>query len=513
MAVRRLSNPLKDPFTLRSNIAANIGANVVIAVVYFISVPLFVRYLGVEGYGLVGFFLFAQAILSVLDLGLNVMLTREFAVQISEGDRPSVLRDILRTSEVLYWTAGLLMGLAWIASASLLSRMVNPQGLSEEAVYRSFLLMGAIVALQLPVSLYSGALFGLQRQAVVSAVGVVFSILRNLGVVAALHFIASTTQVYFIWQLACWLLHVPILALLVRASLPAAERGPSFRPSLIAEKWRFVAGIGAITLVAMMLVHVDKFILARIISLEAFGYYALAAVVANGLHWLTQPVFRAMLPRLSQLTADENREVLSLLYHQSCQLLSVILFPLGGLWIFFPYEMMLLWQQDAAVAANTSLFVRLLMSGGILNALILLPYALQLAFAWTRLQLCAVVAAFVLAVPLTIVAAMTWGGVGAAIVGVSLNAALIFFVVPAMHRRLLKGEAFAWFRGDVLLPLAAVALVGVVCRSLFVESSAATQVLQLGIAFAAMAAAAIASSSLARRWIMKRLRPAEAGAI
>lgn len=507
MADRRLSKLLKDPFSLRSNIAANIVANVVIAAVYFISVPLFVRYIGVEGYGLLGFFLFAQAILSVLDLGLNVMLTREFAVRSTDRESGSDLRDILRTAEVFYWLAGGVIGLAWAALASVLTRMVNPQGLSAEAVYHSFLLMGAIVALQLPVSLYSGALFGLQRQAAASAIGVLFSILRNLGVIAALHFISSTTQTFFVWQLACWLLHVPILALLVRASIPEAAGVPSFRPALIIGKWRFVLGIGAITLVAMMLAHVDKFVLARIMSLEAFGYYALAAVVANGLHWLTQPVFRAMLPRLSQLTKEEDRETLSLLYHQSCQLLAVVVFPVVGVWTFFSYELMLVWQQDATIAANTYVFVILLMISGGLSALLLLPYALQLAFGWTRLQLTAVVGALILSLPLTVTLAMVWGGVGAAMVGIFLNAAMIFFVVPAMHRRLLKGEALAWFRGDVALPLVSVALVGAVCRALFVESTLPGHVLQLGLAFVLMAAAAVASSSLARRWIMKRLGP------
>lgn len=509
MAASRISNLVKNPFSLRSNIAANIVANVIIAVVYLASVPFSVRYIGIEGYALVGFFLFTQAILSVLDLGLNVMLTREFAVQSADPEPNSKLRDTLRTAEVLYWTAGIVIGLAWLASASLLSRMVNPQGLGEDTIYNSFLLMGALVALQFPVSLYSGALFGLQRQAAVSIVGVVFSILRNFGVIWALHFISSTTEMYFVWQLACWLLHVPILALLVRASLPAAERSPSFRLSLITGRWRFVAGIGAITLAAMMLMHLDKFVLARVISLEAFGYYAVAAVVANGLHWLTQPVFRAILPRLSQLTADENKETLSLLYHQSCQLLAVVVFPIGGMWIIFSYELMLLWQQDATVAANTYIYVSLLMASGVLNALILLPYALQLAFGWTRLQLIAAVSALAISVPLTILSAIAWGGVGAAAVGIAINAAMIVFVVPAMHQRLLKGETLAWFRGDVALPLISVALVGFVCRVLFIESVLVAHILQLSLAFLLMAAAAAGSSSLARRWIMKRLSPKE----
>ncbi len=60
MASSLSSKLLKNPFSVRSNIAANILANVGIAAIYFISVPLFVRYVGIEGYGLIGFFIFAS---------------------------------------------------------------------------------------------------------------------------------------------------------------------------------------------------------------------------------------------------------------------------------------------------------------------------------------------------------------------------------------------------------------------------------------------------------------------
>ena len=43
------SNQPENRFSIRSGIAANILANVLIAVIFFVSVPLFIRYLGVDG--------------------------------------------------------------------------------------------------------------------------------------------------------------------------------------------------------------------------------------------------------------------------------------------------------------------------------------------------------------------------------------------------------------------------------------------------------------------------------
>lgn len=504
MASSLSSKLLKNPFSVRSNIAANIFANVGIAAIYFISVPLFVRYLGIEGYGLIGFFIFAQGVLSVLDLGLNVVLTREFAIRSDgEGDA-SRLHDILRTAEVFYWIAGIAIGLMWAAAAGLLGGFVNAQGLSAATLYQSFLIMAAVIALQMPVTLYSSALFGLQRQAAVSVVGVGFSLLRNFGAVGVLHFVSSAPQMFFGWQLICWILHVPVLVILVKRALPRSAEKPVFRAELITAKWRFVTEIGLITLAAMLLMHVDKFVLARIVSLEAFGYYALAGIVANGFQWVTQPVFRAVMPRLSQLTTDEEHGTLSLLYHQSCQVLALIVFPITALWAFFSSELMNIWQQDAVIATNTFGFVTLLVIGAAVSGVLLMPYALQIAFGQTRLQLVAVAAAFIASVPMTIFAAMRWGGVGAAVVGIVLNVGIVLFVVPLMHRRLLKGEASSWFVNDIALPALGVTAAGAACRYFFVSSSQVTDVLQLIAAMIVMIVAAVASSSLARRWIAKR---------
>lgn len=505
MAIGQLLNFINRPFSVRSNITANIIANAAIAAIFFISVPLFVKYIGIEGYGLIGFFIFAQGVISVLDLGLNVVLTREFAAYRSDNEQSATLGDLLRTSEIFYWTAGIGVGLLWAGGAGFLSRYVNSQALGEAAVYHSFVIMAGVIALQFPLSLYSAALFGLQRQATVSVIAVLFSLLRNLGVVAVLVYVAPTPQVFFGWQLLCWLIHIPLLTYVVKTSLPRSEATPKFRPELLTHKWKLLSEIGVITLSATLLMYVDKFVLARLISLEAFGYYALAAVVANGFHWLTQPVFRAMLPRLSQLAADGDRATLSLLYHKGGQVLSLIVFPIAGLWIFFSYELMSLWQRDTEVAANSYVFVILLVIGAALNGVALMPYALQIAFGKTRPQLAAVGTALLVSVPLTIVAALRWGGVGAATVGIVLSAGILAIVVPLMHRRLLKGEALRWLKNDIAYPAIAVVASGAICRYLFVSSSTVLELVQLTAATAVMIAAAVVSSSLARDWIRKRV--------
>ena len=99
------------------------------------------------------------------------------------------------------------------------------------------------------------------------------------------------------------------------------------------------------------------------------------------------------------------------------------------------------------------------MIGTALNGLVNLPYALQLAYGWTQISLY-INSFFILAlVPTIVYATLHYGPVGAAAVWVALNTIYMLAGVPLTHRRLLKGEAWHWFRDDICPPLLATLLV------------------------------------------------------
>jgi hypothetical protein len=83
-----------------------------------------------------------------------------------------------------------------------------------------------------------------------------------------------------------------------------------------------------------------------------------------------------------------------------------------------------------------------------------LPYALQLAFGWTKLSFFKSIIAVILLVPLIIYMTMRYGAVGAASIWFVLNMGMFFFEIPIMHRRLLRKEKWRWYLQDVCLPLA-----------------------------------------------------------
>ncbi len=70
---------MSKPDSLRRNIAVNYASQVYVALIGIAMVPLYLKYMGIEAYGLVGFFAMVQAWSQVLDFGLSQTLGREAA--------------------------------------------------------------------------------------------------------------------------------------------------------------------------------------------------------------------------------------------------------------------------------------------------------------------------------------------------------------------------------------------------------------------------------------------------
>jgi hypothetical protein len=79
-----------------------------------------------------------------------------------------------------------------------------------------------------------------------------------------------------------------------------------------------------------------------------------------------------------------------------------------------------------------------------------IPYALSLAGGWTNLIIKTNILIIGLLIPSVIVAAMWYGGVGAASVVLGLNIFYILLLLTLVHRRFLPSEKLEWFVKDTL---------------------------------------------------------------
>ena len=91
---------------LRKNLIANFAGQGAATLIQLAITPVYIRWLGVEAYGLIGFQVTLQALMQVLDFGLSPTINRELARYSALPDKAQESRDFVRTLEVGYWLIG-----------------------------------------------------------------------------------------------------------------------------------------------------------------------------------------------------------------------------------------------------------------------------------------------------------------------------------------------------------------------------------------------------------------------
>jgi O-antigen/teichoic acid export membrane protein len=472
---------MKTASSVRNNIIANFAGKVWAGIFSLAFVPLYIKLMGVEVYGLLGIFMSLSALLSLLDMGLSTTLSRELSRLSALENSGQESRNLVRTFEVVYWAIGIGIGIAMIALAPLLTKYwIHSASVNSEIVEQALMIMGASIAFQWPGAIYSGGLMGLQRQIVLNVIRSVTVTLQHCGAVAILLFVSPSILSFFLWQSFVGLLTTVVLAIWLWKSLPETKQQPCFDKALLAKNWRFASGIIGISLVTILLTQLDKIILSKMLTLEMFGYYMLAFNVSNALNNLISPIFSALFPKFTQLVASGEEKSLITLYHKGCTLLSVLVLPVAITISIFTKDILTLWLGDTIAVQNAYQILSLLMIGTALNAVMTLPYALQLAHGWTQLAIYKNIAATVLLVPFMVWMVQIYQGIGAAWVWVILNLGYFVFEVPIMHRRLLKSEMTQWYKQDVILPVIIVTIIGLVAR-VFLPIDSSMLVTLLGV--------------------------------
>lgn len=451
--------------SLEKNVLANYLGQGWRALMSLAFVPLYIMYLGIEAYGLIGIFAILQAWLGLLDMGMKPALGREMARFIGGAHNPQSIRDLLRTIEIIGVAIAAVVALGiWAASGWLATDWLTAQNLPVDVVARAFAVMGAVTALSFIESIYVSSIVGLQRQVLQNVVISIMATARGLGAVGVLVWVSPTIDAFFIWQGVISLMTVALYAGVTYRTLPPAPRPARFSRSALTGIWRYAAGMVAITFLALLLTQVDKILLSRLLTLEAFGYYSLAAVVANGLHILTGPIVTAFYPRLVELVTRNEVRSLRTLYHQGAQLVSVLMGGAAAMLIIFGDRVLLLWTGDPSLAQQVAPLMAVLALGTLFNGLMWMPYQLQLAHGWTTLTIKVNIIAVGVLIPAILWVVPTYGAVGAAWVWVTLNAGYLLFAIYFMHRRLLRTEKWRWYLQDLAIPLAAAAATAWLCR-------------------------------------------------
>lgn len=500
--------------SIRRNIVAGYVGQLYTALIGILLVPLYVQYMGVEAYGLVGFFTMLLGWFMLLDMGLTPTIGREAARYNGGATDALALRQLLRGFEGIFVVVGIAGATALGAAADTIAdHWLKIQHLELAEVQRAIVLMAMIIALRWLGGLYRGAISGFEHLVWLSGFNVVVSTLRFVAVVPFLAHVGSTPSHFFAYQLAVAVLEAVVLVGKTYRLLPAVEVSGriSWQWAPIRGVMRFALSAAFTSVVWVVVTQSDKLILSGLIPLTDYAYFTLAVLMASGVTLLGSPITGAMLPRLTRLYAQGNIAGLNRLYRNATQLVMVITLPIVLVLAFFPAQVLTAWTGKVDVAANAAPILTLYAVGNGILALAAFPYFLQVAHGELRLHLIGNVLFVLLFVPLLLLAVTRFGVIGAGYAWIAANLLPFVAWLPIVHHRYFKGQHFDWLVKDigviVLLPTACAALLLQTMQWLPSKSGLAAELLLVYLGLTTLAAA---SSSAARNWLRARARPGRA---
>lgn len=352
---------------VRNNIIANYLGAVAMVAAPVLALPWYLSILGSQQFGLISFVIALQAFLSLLDSGVSQVSMREFSVRMNETNEGRFsAATLLFGFERIYWIVAISAGIITLSLSGVISShwlMLDSEStaLGLEAVCGAAIIFTA----QFPGTLYRSFLAGAQAQVALNTIVVSGLLLRHVGGVVLLT-IWPTLSTYLIWQGS-----IAILETLVRRQyawkiLHIKRAKLHWNPVELNAVWPAVAKMSGAVFMGALAVQMDKIILSRMVPIEQFGYYAIAATISQGVLNLIYPLVQALSPRIMQLSLSPLA-----LRAINIKLAAAIAMMVGAGTVGFIVagEMVLgFWLRDAKVVAMVYPILSILLIGSALNA-------------------------------------------------------------------------------------------------------------------------------------------------
>ena len=456
---------------LARNMAAAMTNSVVLVLINLIALPFYLRFLGMEAYGLIGFYATLQTVLQVLDLGLAPTVSREIAHGAETGQQRRSA-SLLRTLGVVYvGVAIVIVAIIALIAPWIGANWLQAKALSESTVTQAVALMGANLACRWPISLYHGALIGSHRLARSAATSMTINICAAITTIAVLAWSVRSIQAFFIVQAAFGLLQVIVLRVLAWRAV--GERDAPYDFGDLRRVWHFSAWMGGAVIAGLLVSQFDKVVLSRVVTLESFAHYMLAALLVSGLQILAAPAFNTLFPKFSALIARGDRESLEYLYTVAGRLFATALFALTFAVVFQTRPLVTVWLGDAKVASDVAPLAAWLAIGSSLNGIMIFPYCLQLAAGKPKLAFLIAAILLAVAVPMVLMLAYHYGAIGGAVSWAVLNSIYLLIGTWLTGRKVMEFAGWMWLKRSISVPLIATlttALFGAwICNTLAVE--------------------------------------------
>lgn len=434
----------------------NLSGQILPLIAAIVVIPVLIRLMGAEGFGLVAIVWTLIGYFSLFDFGLGRALTKFISFEIGQQNSQAT-SDIAYTGMTILIFLGIATAsLMWSFAPSLVVSVLKPRVLNVSEVLIAF----RFVALAIPLVVINvglrAILEGLLRFDLTNKVRIPFGLFTIVSpaVLASLgcHLSAMVAAIG-IGVLAAMVAYIFFLR---RSASATSIIGGKFSWKLAKRLIRFGGWVALSNFIQPVLFYLDRFLISAILSVSVMAYYVTPYEAITKTLVISSAIASSLFPIFAK-SHEDSGGVFENTMMSGIRVVALLMWPPLLFAVSFSNELLDLWV-GTDIASKGSATLVLLCAGVFFNALAYMPYTLLQATG--RAGLVAKVHLFELALyPLILWAAVSlWGIEGAAglwSIRALVEMTIFWFAVNRQEESLQYAKAlfcFVFF-GLVLLPI------------------------------------------------------------
>lgn len=428
--------PKRGKDSLRANIVANGFGQVVALLVALVILPVYVRNVGLAGYGLIAILASLSSALTFFTRGLGWSLRQQLGrVEQDSAPRSSKARRLTRSFELAYLVIGLGLGGSIAGVSGVVAPRFATDGLTVATIQFAIVCVGLRIAVAFPASVYQAVFAGLGRQVlgnVLTSATLIFGAVAGGGAAIVTH----DLRAIFAAELAVSAVSSVILRF--AAIRVVGSRQPGERRFLERREIAAIAPLSGGLIWAngagMIIKQADRLVVGAVLSLSSVGAYSAAASVGGLLSAVYSPFLTAVFPHTCALAARKPEEVPRHVA-ETGRVVAVLACGVAVPLAWFSNEVLLVWTNDASLASAGAKVMSLALVAGIFLGLADALNQANTALGTSRCSAVFNSAALVLLPALLLVGVDRYGIVGAALAWLGYcAAAFMTFFTYTFHR-------------------------------------------------------------------------------
>lgn len=422
------------------------------ALAALIAVPFLIKYMGIEAYGLVGFYIALQGMFQLLDIGLSTTISRE-ATQFKNRIDQAKFIYIKKYAQYFFIGIGVVAAaIFFVYTDTISNKWIKNNSIDPYSLNISIRYIGLIVVIRWISCLYRGIVVGFEEQVWLSKFNLIITTLRYILVIPLVYYNNEIAR-YFGYQLLIatfelFVLYLKASKIIGKERQVGCEDVVSWKN--IKGSLKFAVGIASTSSIWILVTQLDKIYLSTFLSLKEYGQYSATFLLASGITLINNPIALALMPRLTSIASLKNDEILSAEYRKYTKLTALITMPPTILVILFAKQILFGWTENEELANASYLILMVYASANLLVNIGGIAYCLQYAKGNIKYHVIGNVISTILYLPLMYILINLWGAIGAAIAWLSINVLYLLIWVPIIHIKLSFYEANKWFRNDIV---------------------------------------------------------------